>query len=112
MRLSAGRQRTVTARPHTDSPVRERIPGSIKLNRPIASATFAAAIPRNRSTSASGSRAGAAPIRKPSLGLTDEEDAEADMDSVVVWGSAQVDRRWRIAPINGRERTVGRAAIS
>src|SRR5690242_20192406 len=74
MRLSAGRQRTVTARPHTDSPVRERIPGSMKLNRPMASATFAAAIPRNRSTSASGSRAGAVPIRKPNFGPTDEDD--------------------------------------
>src|SRR5262245_52047527 len=73
MRLSAGRQRTVTARPHIDSPVRERIPGSMKLNRPMASATFAAAIPRKRSTSASGSRGGAAPIRKPSFGLTDED---------------------------------------
>src|SRR5262245_23107018 len=67
IRLSAGRAFTVTARPQSGNPDRDATPLSMKLNRPIASATFGLARPRNRSTRSSGSRAGAARTRNPSF---------------------------------------------
>jgi len=45
MRLSAGRALTVTASPKSGKPVRDWIPASMKLNRPIASARFGVARP-------------------------------------------------------------------
>src|SRR6185503_20073244 len=69
IRLSAGRQFAVTARPHSGNPERAVMPGSMKLKRPIASATFGLANPRKRRTRSSGSRDGAGRTRNPSLAL-------------------------------------------
>src|SRR6185436_20940945 len=60
-------QRTVTAGPESPNPQRAAMPGSIQLKRPIASARFAALIPRKRASSAAGSRGGAGSTRKPIL---------------------------------------------
>ena len=67
MRLSAGRQFTVNAGPQTGMPERDTIPASMKLKRPIESAMFGLAIPRNCSIRLAGSRGGADRMRKPSF---------------------------------------------
>ena len=67
MRLSAGRALTVTASPHIGKPLRERMPASMKLKRPIASARLGEARPRKRSRRVASTRGGAASTRKPSL---------------------------------------------
>src|SRR3954447_25324081 len=69
IRLSPGRQSAVTARPDSARPVLATIPGSMKLKRPIASATLGLARPRKRSTRSSASRGGPSSTRKPSVAL-------------------------------------------
>src|SRR5581483_10875555 len=67
MRLSAGRASAVTAVPQSGRPERDRMPGSMKLNRPMASARFAADMPRKRATIESSMRGGDSRTRKPSF---------------------------------------------
>ena len=76
----------------------------------MASATFAAAIPRKRSTSASGSRGGVAAIRNPSFELTDEGDGEGEgMRDSGRWLRGPT---WAIDDGDTRDSTEGSRALS
>ena len=69
IRLSPGLAFTVTARPLTARPVRPCTPESMKLNRPMASATVEEASPWNCLTISSLKRGGAGRMRNPSRGV-------------------------------------------